>query len=93
MSREVSREATFALSPITVYSIRPLAPRKPATTWPVLMPKPNDTSGPPFSRSDTIQFCISSAHWTAFRAWPFTSSGAPQSTMMLSPLYLFTLPS
>jgi len=32
MSLEVRREATFAVSPMTVYSMRPFAPRKPATT-------------------------------------------------------------
>ena len=85
-----SREATFTVSPTTVYA----SPTAPASTSPVFTPTRSWKSTPAGSPAliSAIAACIPSPARTARSASSSWATGAPNSAMTLSPMYLSTVP-
>ena len=85
-----SREATFTVSPTTVY----VSPTAPASTSPVFTPtrRANGLSMALHSLISSIAACMASAARTARSASSSCATGAPNSAITLSPMYLSTVP-
>ena len=90
------REARFTASPITVYSEYTSDPKRPAITVPVFTPMPRNTSGRRSVRwarfSSRMAICISTAHSSARSTSSSRATGAPNSTMIESPMNLSMVP-
>ena len=90
------REARLTVSPTTVYSIRSQDPMFPASMLPVLIPILSLTGASPCASrcrfSWVTSFWISRAQLTAWKAWSASVSGAPNTSMAPSPMYLSTMP-
>ena len=85
-----SREATFTVSPTTVYA----SPTAPASTSPVLTPTRRSKLIPPGrpALTSSIAACMPSPARTARSASSSCATGAPKSAITLSPMYLSTVP-
>ena len=84
------REATFTVSPVTVY----LSPTAPAMTSPVFTPTRSANAVSPGNHPliSSMQSSIASAARTARSASSSCATGAPNSAITLSPMYLSTVP-
>ena len=85
-----SRDATFTVSPTTVYA----SPTAPASTSPVFTPTRSSKFAPEPRPAliSAIASCIPSPARTARSASSSWATGAPKRAMTLSPMYLSTVP-
>ena len=91
-----SRLAVFTVSPSTVYSFLLMLPISPATALPQLMPMRMRSCGPLLALGVELGEALLHLERGAgsrAAAWSGMSSGAPNTAMIASPMYLSSVPS